>query len=570
MLLENNPLLGVINSAANRYNVDPKALVRIAQLESNLDPRAQNPRSSAGGLFQFIDSSAKQYGLSDRFDPNQSADAAARLMRDNALQLRRNLGRDPLPGELYLAHQQGATGASRLLTNPNARAVDIVGEQAVLLNGGRPDMTAGEFANMWINKAGGDPANQAPGAAVAMPVNIQGGQVPQAPQSFANPVLLAQAGGGGVPMPQGQQSPATRDLLKYMSPQVVSMIPEDQRADFYSRMRRMMGVQQMAGGNPLQVVQQMEQQLLAPQMQQHLSQIFNGSPQGGGQPAQPGQPGQPGQPQGYDRRTSANRYFQAAQLFASQGDGERAKKYLDMGMALHPNPSEAVRDLEYFGFNMQGQGQQAFDRLSQLNESKRANTNVNVNTGPTAGMKKIDEKFAESFADWTFNGGFSDTIKQLEQLGEVTNALAGETGITGPGVGSVPGAVAPILTPRAVAIKEKVEEVVQRNLRLVLGAQFTEKEGERLISRAFNPKLSQQENLRRVQLLTKQIRDAAEAKQQAAEYFNKNQTLQGWNGSLFQNFNQFLAEYDKRVGGSSEGGSGGGGGGGWSIRPRGN
>lgn len=153
-------LLDAISASASRYGVDPNALQRIAWLESSGGRNVQNPNSSAGGPFQFIDSTARQYGLTDRYDINQSADAAARLTRDNAGHLRRVLGREPTPGELYLAHQQGAGGASKLLSNPNARAVDVVGADAVRLNGGNENMTAGEFANLWVNKAntlaGGD------------------------------------------------------------------------------------------------------------------------------------------------------------------------------------------------------------------------------------------------------------------------------------------------------------------------------------------------------------------------------------------------------------------------------
>ena len=144
-----------IDTAASRYGVDPTALSVIAQLESGGNPAAQNPNSSAGGLFQFIDSTAQQYGLTDKFDPYASADAGARLARDNAASLRRAIGREPTIGELYLAHQQGAGGASTLLANPNQKAIDIVGRNAVLLNGGNEDMSAQEFANLWINKAQG-------------------------------------------------------------------------------------------------------------------------------------------------------------------------------------------------------------------------------------------------------------------------------------------------------------------------------------------------------------------------------------------------------------------------------
>lgn len=147
----------IVADAAARYGVDPAALQKIAMIESSFNPKAKNPNSSAGGLFQFIDGTARDYGLADRYDPAAAADAAARLARDNAATLRKTLGRDPTAGELYLAHQQGGGGASKLLKNPNARAADIVGAKAVRLNGGTLDMTAGQFANLWIRKAGGGP-----------------------------------------------------------------------------------------------------------------------------------------------------------------------------------------------------------------------------------------------------------------------------------------------------------------------------------------------------------------------------------------------------------------------------
>ena len=138
-----------------RYGLPQGYLARTAQIESSGDPRAQNPNSSAGGLFQFIDDTARAYGLTDRFDPEQATDAAARLARDNANILRRSLGRDPTAAELYLAHQQGGGGASRLLSNANAPASSIVGDAAVRLNAGDRNMTGRQFADLWLNKFGG-------------------------------------------------------------------------------------------------------------------------------------------------------------------------------------------------------------------------------------------------------------------------------------------------------------------------------------------------------------------------------------------------------------------------------
>lgn len=62
------------------------------------------------------------------------------------------LGREPTQGELYLAHQQGLGGAIKLLTNPTANAIDLLGRKQVKLNGGNESMNAISFARMWTKK----------------------------------------------------------------------------------------------------------------------------------------------------------------------------------------------------------------------------------------------------------------------------------------------------------------------------------------------------------------------------------------------------------------------------------
>jgi len=74
----------VIQSAAQEFGVDPDLLQDIAFAESSLDPSKQSNESSAGGLFQFIDSSWKQMmqelGLPEntpKTNPEANARAAA-------------------------------------------------------------------------------------------------------------------------------------------------------------------------------------------------------------------------------------------------------------------------------------------------------------------------------------------------------------------------------------------------------------------------------------------------------------------------------------------------------------
>jgi hypothetical protein len=144
-----------IHQAAVKYGVPEEHLQRFAQIESGGNPKAFNEGSKAAGLFQFIPSTARDYGLTNPLDAYANADAAARLYRDNARHLQAKLGRAPSAGEVYLAHQQGAGGAVNLISNAGRPASAVVGARAVRSNGGTPAMSAGQFANMWIKKVDG-------------------------------------------------------------------------------------------------------------------------------------------------------------------------------------------------------------------------------------------------------------------------------------------------------------------------------------------------------------------------------------------------------------------------------
>lgn len=148
----------------------------------------------------------------------------------------------------------------------------------------------------------------------------------------------------------------------------------------------------------------------------------------------------------------------------------------------------------------------------------------------TPGQKKIDENYAAEYIEWEAAGGYADHQKLVAQLRDVSAQLGSGMSLSGPILGSTPDAVLKFTNPEVIANRERVEEVVQRNLRAVLGAQFTEKEGERLIKRAFNPNLSEAENKKRVDSLTQQMELAGQAKDSAAQYMRQNGTLRGWSG----------------------------------------
>jgi hypothetical protein len=118
---------------------------RLEQIE-----RGQNPHSSAHGRFGFIDSTRRELGLGQNPTREEEDKAIRTFTEKNRAGLRSALGRDPTPGELYLAHQQGLGGAVKLLQNPNAPVESVIGAEAARLNGAKAGMTAGQFAEKWM------------------------------------------------------------------------------------------------------------------------------------------------------------------------------------------------------------------------------------------------------------------------------------------------------------------------------------------------------------------------------------------------------------------------------------
>lgn len=156
---------GAIRQAAQATGASFNYLLATARLESNLNPAARAPTSSASGLFQFIEQTwlgtmktagaglgfgayadaisfnpaSGRYDVADpgtrqaimalRNDASASAALAGAYTRNNAAQLASSLGRNPTDGELYIAHFLGPQGAERLIqtaaSRPDAPAADL-------------------------------------------------------------------------------------------------------------------------------------------------------------------------------------------------------------------------------------------------------------------------------------------------------------------------------------------------------------------------------------------------------------------------------------------------------------
>jgi hypothetical protein len=130
-------VMSALRQAASATGTDFDYLLKTAQRESNFNPTAKAPSSSATGLFQFTNETwlnvLERYGdqhgvgkgetegmtreqlLALRNDPDLSARMAGELARENAKILGKKIGRNATSAELYTAHFMGPQDAARLI-----------------------------------------------------------------------------------------------------------------------------------------------------------------------------------------------------------------------------------------------------------------------------------------------------------------------------------------------------------------------------------------------------------------------------------------------------------------------
>jgi hypothetical protein len=238
-----------------------------------------------------------------------------------------------------------------------------------------------------------------------------------------------------------------------------------------------------------------------------------------------------------NERFSAARKFGSPQNLVIEGQ-PRVVQFNELGEMREVQGAQPysempadIRAVEYlYGQPLAGSGPQGVSRVGGYRE--QIATRVNMGGGGlnlTPGQEAVDKDFAKSYIAWQEGGG-ADTIGNLAQIGTVLQRLESGQPLTGPMVGIQPDFVLALTRPDAAGAKEQVQEVVQRNLRVVLGAQFTEKEGNQLISRAYNPSLPPEQNAARLRKLFQQMALTAQQRQAMSDYYELNGTLKGYKG----------------------------------------
>ena len=184
---------------------------------------------------------------------------------------------------------------------------------------------------------------------------------------------------------------------------------------------------------------------------------------------------------------------------------------------------------------------QAFQAKALGGSTKNKNYNANLGRTLTPAEIKVDETFAKEFAKNTDASALGN-IATLDYIaGELSASDADQTGLNFmPFGGDVLKSFARVLDPDGsnmfrglfdqdgLNTQEIVAGIIQKNLRETLGAQFTQKEGQLLIQRAFNPVLSPKQNAKRLQAISLYANEILRERQKKADYYRQYGTLAGF------------------------------------------
>ena len=177
-------------------------------------------------------------------------------------------------------------------------------------------------------------------------------------------------------------------------------------------------------------------------------------------------------------------------------------------------------------------------RLGQIEAEKTAGKQGRVGqTALTDAQIKSDEAFGTWYTnEWLTKGGGSTEATYLESLKGVRDTLvdaekSGESisGVSQGVLSKFPTTQA-FFNPEGAVVQDRIAGVAQLSLKAILGGQFSEREGELLIQRAYNPLLSEAENIERLTQLVNRIEKAENYKKSLVNYYQENNSVAGYKG----------------------------------------
>jgi hypothetical protein len=183
--------------------------------------------------------------------------------------------------------------------------------------------------------------------------------------------------------------------------------------------------------------------------------------------------------------------------------------------------------LEQYKQLQTGKDRELAERKVKAYEDQVKSTGLNkTKEKPSEGEKTMDREFAKDYTDWKTSGkaDFESNSKILEDAMQDL-----KTGKVKTGVAEGILAKNPIYVTSAAALESRVRKALNSGLRATFGAQFAEREGERIFQQTFDSRKSPEENAATMKIELDKIKAKAADMQDQANYFEKNKgSLSGY------------------------------------------
>lgn len=194
-------------------------------------------------------------------------------------------------------------------------------------------------------------------------------------------------------------------------------------------------------------------------------------------------------------------------------------------LGLPKSDMDALKtQLDYMFRKDQGD-QSAALKQSAISASLQKSQNDQAKPEKSQFFDQLNKDFGKQTGEY-LSGGKAEAESNIGIVRAAYDQLKNDPSLTGPGKGSIP--LKSIFLPQTKALQDKLASAVQGSLRPILGAQFTEAEGKRIMEQALDPNLSAEENLYRIDRLLTKIEAAKKEKEDAIEYASAHGSLQGY------------------------------------------
>lgn len=210
--------------------------------------------------------------------------------------------------------------------------------------------------------------------------------------------------------------------------------------------------------------------------------------------------------------------------------------FLDRNQQSDTSLRNSTADIDNYNYyqSLDADGKKVYLQLKRLDEESLEGLESAKTKGKQGGVvvtplqMEIDKAFGVDAVSY-LTGGQAQIEANINNLNDKIRILkSGELNVSGPMVGNIPESAQSFVNPAALSFIGDIRDIVFQSLREKLGAQFTEREGDRLVAAAFDQRLPEAENVKRLERLLKTIEGAASSKESMIAHYNDKGTLDGY------------------------------------------